>query len=171
MEFALVENIQRVDLNPIEEAEGYAILRGKYSFTQAKIASSVSKSRSEISNKMRLLKLPPIIKDSLRKGELSYGHARCLVAVKKSTEMIKIYYLIINQHLSVRATEQLINNSKKKKIIKTVISNDIKQLQTKLEESLDTTIIINMIKNYRGVIKISFQSIQHLKKLINNITK
>ena len=81
MEYALIENIQRVDLNPIEEAEGYAILRGKYNLSQEEIATKVSKSRSEISNKMRLLKLPPIIKKGLRKNNITYGHARALLSL------------------------------------------------------------------------------------------
>ncbi len=72
MEYALIENIQRVDLNPIEEAEGYAVLSGKYGLTHIKIAECVSKSRTEISNKLRLLKLPPNVKNSLRDGDIEY---------------------------------------------------------------------------------------------------
>ena len=91
MEYALIENIQRVNLNPIEEAEGYAILRGKHNLTQIKIAEHVSKSRSEIANKMRLLKLPPVIKDSLRAEEISYGHARALISLRKSGLLMEMH--------------------------------------------------------------------------------
>ena len=80
MEYALIENIQRVDLNAMEEAEGYAILSGKYSLTHAKIAEYVSKSRSEITNKLRLLKLPPTIQESLKQSQIEYGHARALLS-------------------------------------------------------------------------------------------
>ena len=124
VEYALIENIQRVNLNAIEEAEGYAILRGKYNLTQHDIADRVSKSRSEITNKMRLLKLPPLIKDSLRKNKISYGHARSLVALKKSTDMIKVFYLILQKNLSVRETERFITNkhfNKAKKILQLTI--------------------------------------------------
>ena len=89
MEYALIENIQRVDLNPIEEAEGYAILSGKYNFTHSVIAECVSKSRTEISNKLRLLNLPPKIKESLKNSEIEYGHARALLGLKESTKMIR----------------------------------------------------------------------------------
>ena len=108
MEYALIENIQRVDLNAIEEAEGYAILSGKHNLKQIEIAKRVSKSRTEISNKLRLLKLPPIIKDSLRNNQITYGHARALIAIKKSPKMIAIFYQIINNKLSVRDTEKII---------------------------------------------------------------
>ena len=111
MEYALIENIQRVDLNPIEEAEGYAILSGKHNLKQKEIAEKVSKSRTEISNKMRLLKLPPIIKDSLRNSEISYGHARALISIRESKKIISIFYQILNKKLSVRETEKIIQHS------------------------------------------------------------
>ena len=106
MEYALIENIQRINLNAVEEAEGYAILRGKYNFSQKDIALKVSKSRSEITNKMRLLKLPPIIKDSLRNNIISYGHARALLSIKESVKMIQLYYQILKKNLSVREAEK-----------------------------------------------------------------
>ena len=110
MEYALIENIQRVDLNAIEEAEGYAILSGKHNLKQREIAERVSKSRTEISNKLRLLKLPPIIKDSLRNNQITYGHARALITIKKSPKMIAIFYKIINNKLSVRDTEKIMKD-------------------------------------------------------------
>jgi ParB family chromosome partitioning protein len=94
MELALIENIQRDDLNAIEEAEGYAILSGKYNFTQEKIAQKVSKSRPEIANKLRLLKLPPIIQESLRNNEIDYGHARALLSFRESKIILKILLII-----------------------------------------------------------------------------
>jgi len=82
MEYALVENIQRVDLNPLEEAEGYAILSGKYDLSQEEIAKRVGKSRPSIANSLRLLKLPPEIKSSLKSGKISAGHARAILGLE-----------------------------------------------------------------------------------------
>ena len=123
MELALIENIQRVNLNPIEEAEGYAVLRGKYQFSQKEIAKKVSKSRTEIANKIRLLKLPPIIKDSLRENQISYGHARALIGIKESKTMIAIFYNIIKNKISVRETEKIIKAIQKNGITKVQTSN------------------------------------------------
>tara|TARA_B100000700_G_scaffold274190_1_gene319058 strand:- start:134 stop:985 length:852 start_codon:yes stop_codon:yes gene_type:complete len=172
MEYALIENIQRVNLNPIEEAEGYAILKGKYNLSQQNIARKVSKSRSEITNKLRLLKLPPIIKDSLRDNLISYGHARALLSIKKSIVMMQLYYKIINQNLSVRDTEKLIkliiqkenrsDNNKK--------SNKIQILEKKLKDRVDTDVSINLNKKKSGNIKIAFSSYKQLNEIIKILT-
>ena len=91
MELALIENIQRVDLNPIEEAEGYLVLSEKYNFSQNEIAKSVAKSRSEIANKMRLLKLPAIVKKGLLENKIFYAHARALLALPNEIKIKKAY--------------------------------------------------------------------------------
>ena len=104
MEYALIENVQRVDLNPLEEAEGYAILSGKYGLSQEKIASRVGKSRPVIANSLRLLKLPPEIKLSLKQGGISAGHARSILSLKKTNQMVTLYQKIINEKLNVRQT-------------------------------------------------------------------
>ena len=172
MEYALIENIQRVNLNAIEEAEGYAILRGKYKLSQQDIASKVSKSRAEIANKMRLLKLPPVIKDSLRNNIISYGHARSLLSIKESVKMIRLYYQIINNNLSVRDTEKLakVITQKKKRGSKNPKSDKIILLKNKLTTKLDTNISITINKKESGNIKIVFSSYEHLKKITKKIT-
>jgi len=172
MEYALIENIQRVNLNAIEEAEGYAILRGKYKLSQQDIAHKVSKSRAEIANKMRLLKLPPIIKDSLRNNIISYGHARSLLSIKESIKMIQLYYQIINNNLSVRDTEKLakVITQKKKKSFKNPKSDKIILLKNKLKTKLDTNISITLNKKESGNIKIVFSSYKHLKEITKKIT-
>ena len=172
MEYALIENIQRVDLNPIEEAEGYAILRGKYNLSQQNIADRVAKSRSEISNKLRLLKLPPIIKDSLRIQEISYGHARALLTIRESKKMISLYYTIIKKKYSVRKTEflakqYLLDSGKKKNILHHSINR--KKFITILENSLNTKVDIKLSKNYRGTIRFPFSSLADFKKLIKKL--
>ena len=171
MELALIENIQRVNLNAIEEAEGYAILRGKYNLTQNEIAKRVSKSRSEIANKIRLLKLPPLIKDGLRNYEITYGHARALITLKKSTDIIQIYYSIINKKLSVRETEKLINQQKDKKYKEIIIPQNLEKFKKKLFNYFDTRIELRVNKNNKGYIKINFSTINQLKKIINKIIK
>ena len=174
MEYALIENIQRVDLNPIEEAEGYAILSGKYSLTHKDISEKVSKSRTEISNKMRLLKLPPVVKDSLRKGQLSYGHARALLAIKESKKIIKVYYHIINQKLSVRQTEGLIKENSKKKSSsgpsQGVNSYRIDELENNLQNYLISKVKIKAINN-KGKIDIEFETIHELEDLVRKIVE
>ena len=172
MEYALIENIQRVDLNPIEEAEGYAILRGKYNLSQQNIADKVAKSRSEISNKLRLLKLPPIIKDSLRIQEISYGHARALITIRESKKMISLYYTIIKKKYSVRKTEflakqYLLDSGKKKNILHHSINR--KKFISILENSLNTKVDIKLNKNYRGTISFPFSSLADFKKLIKKL--
>ena len=170
MEYALIENIQRVNLNAVEEAEGYAILRGKYSFSQKDIALKVSKSRSEIANKMRLLKLPPIIKDSLRNNTISYGHARALLSIKESVKMIQLYYQIIKKNLSVRDAEKLAKGITQhtKKIVKP--HPNVEQLEIVLQKKLNTDVSIRINKKQSGKVSITFSSLKHLKNIIKRIT-
>ena len=171
MEYALIENIQRVDLNPIEEAEGYAILSGKHNLSHQDIANKVSKSRSEISNKLRLLKLPPVVKESLKKEELSYGHARALLAIKESKKIIKIFYSIINQKLSVRDTEKIIKNKPtKSQKSKSVNSYRIDELENKLQNYLSSKVKIKA-RNHKGSVDIEFETIEELEDLVRDITQ
>jgi len=173
MEYALIENIQRVDLNPIEEAEGYAILSGKYNFTHSVIAKCVSKSRTEISNKLRLLNLPPKIKESLKKSTIEYGHARALLSLKASTKMMKVFNHIIKSKLNVRQTEALIKKIKleKKSIIKPTTKKSIyNSAEIDLQDFLDTKVIIKK-KNNKGNLLIEFLSDDDLKRIIKKIKK
>ncbi len=172
MELALIENIQRVNLSPIEEAEGYAILSGKYNLTHKEIAIKISKSRSEISNKMRLLNLPPIIKDSIRSQHITYGHARALIALRNSSEIIQVYYHILNKKLSVRQTESLTKKyQQKQKNTKIVIPQNINTFQSQLEKHLQTKVNINIKSNKSGHIKINFLKLKELELLIKKIIK
>ena len=173
MEYALIENIQRDDLNSMEEAEGYAILSGKHNMTHQMIADKVSKSRTEISNKLRLLKLPPLVKESLRKQELNYGHARALLRLNESKKIIQIYYEIINENLSVRKTEALIKQytaKPKTKFIKNINSSKIDELEYKLRQSLQSKIEIYTTNN-KGSIRINFNTLKELEELVEKIIK
>ena len=104
MEYAIIENVQREGLNPLEESEGYAILSGKHGLSQEEISKKVGKSRSEIANTMRLMKLPPAIRNSLKlprnEGGISKGHARALLGLRESTKMNTLFQKIITENLS-----------------------------------------------------------------------
>tara|TARA_B100001750_G_C15386795_1_gene535326 strand:- start:30 stop:878 length:849 start_codon:yes stop_codon:yes gene_type:complete len=173
MEYALIENIQRVDLNPIEEAEGYAILSGKYHLTHELIAQSVSKSRTEVSNKLRLLKLPPIIKKALSNNEIEYGHSRALLGIKESTVMIRIFKQVIQKKLNVRQTESLIKNLhiKQKRKTKTDNQLDYSKYELELQSYLDSKTIIKNNGQKAGRVIINFSSKNELQKIIKKIKK
>ena len=115
MEYALIENIQRVDLDPIEEAEGYAILESKYGLTHKNIASKLGKKRSTITNALRLLKLPRDIKDSLISKKISSGHARAILSLKNLVQMKMVFKKILENNYSVRQTEELVKKGLFKK--------------------------------------------------------
>jgi len=164
MEYALVENIQRVDLNPIEKAEGYAILSGKYDLSQDEIAKRVGKSRPAIANALRLLKLPPEIKYSLNSGEISTGHALAILALRKSLQMMTLHQKVIREELSVRQTEALVkkysesfkNNLKVTEVVPK--PSELAQIENELISLLGTKVVINKNKNGKGKINIEFYS-------------
>ena len=120
---------------------------------------------------MRLLKLPPVIKDSLRDETISYGHARALIAIRKSKDMIMIYHRTINNNLSVREAEALVKQSINKAMPKQIKKKNVfLKITNKLSSIFDTTIKIKMNKKEKGMIQINFQSLKHLQELIKKIT-
>jgi len=167
MELALIENIQRVDLNAMEEAEAYFILINKYKQTQTDISKKVSKSRSEIANKMRLLKLPKIIQASIKKKEIDYGHARALLGISDEKNLLKTYRSILNKNLSVRQAEQL---SKSLKIINKKNTASLKKYTKQtiwLQNYLNTN--IKIIHGQKNKIIIEFSNDKKLDSIINKI--
>ena len=167
MEYALIENIQRVNLNPLEEAEGYLVLKEKYNFTQEKIALSVSKIRSEIANKLRLLNLPKIIRTGLLSNKIYYAHARSLLSIGNQKSMIAIYDKIIKNKLSIRQTENLIKGLKNKKIPRQT-SNNFLMEEKILNEKLKTKVVIQSNSKI-GKIKINFKNKKELQQIIKKI--
>ena len=170
MELALIENIQRVDLNPIEEAEGYLVLKEKYNFTQNQIAKSVSKSRSEISNKLRLLKLPKKIKEALLQNKIFYAHARSLLSINNISIMINIYNQIIKNKLNARQTETLVKQcqniipkTKDKKAYQFLKYEQV------LQNILNTSVIIQFNDKSKGNIKVQFKNKKELDSIIKRI--
>ena len=113
MELALIENLQRQDLNPVEEALGYQSLMSEYGMTQEETASSVGKSRPAVANALRLLNLNPQVLEMVRKGDLSAGHARAVLSLKNDRLQIQAAQKIVNLSLSVRQAEQLCKNMSK----------------------------------------------------------
>ena len=176
MEYALIENIQRVDLNPIEEAEGYAILCGKYNLAQGEIAKRVGKSRPTVANSLRLLKLPPEIKSALKSGDISAGHARAILGVRKSLQMMTLYQKVIRSGLNVRQTEELVKNiaesSKElQKIQKSVPRNsEIVQIENNLISKFGTKVIIQKKRGGKGKIQIEFYSDSDLQRILDILT-
>ena len=176
MEYALVENVQRVDLNPIEEAEAYAMLSGKFDLSHDEIAKRVGKNRSTIANSLRLLKLPPEIKSALRTGKISAGHARAILSIRKSLQMITLYKKVIRENLNVRQTETLskkyYDNSKSKSRIKKIVGRnpEIVQLENLLISLLGTKVIIQNNKKGRGKINIDFYNENDLQRILEILT-
>ena len=176
MEYALIENIQRVDLNPIEEAEGYAILCGKYNLAQEEIAKRVGKSRPAIANALRLLKLPPEIKSALKSGDISAGHARAILGVRKSFQMMILYQKVIRSGLNVRQTEELVKNisesSKElQKIQKSAPRNsEIVQIENNLISKFGTKVIIQKKRGGKGRIQNEFYSDSDLQRILDILT-
>ncbi len=175
LEIALIENIQREDLNAIEESEAYSILNTQFNMSHSAIAISVGKKRTTISNSLRLLNLPIEIKKSLRNNQISAGHARAILQLKSNSRMMKLWGKILEEDLSVRATEAIIkqskNNTIKKKIRIKRDSSNIISVQNKLIEILGTKIKIKAMKK-GGVIEISYFSnddLDRIVELINSI--
>ena len=172
LEMALVENIQRENLDPIEIALCYQRLIDEIMLTQDQMSVRVGKKRSTISNYLRLLKLDPIIQTGIRDGFISMGHGRTLVSIEEKEKQLKYYKKILSKSLSVRQTEKLIsNNESSSKKIKKVINtdffeNDIKRMTQKLKMGVKVSL---KTKN-KGSVLISFNNIEEYNKIIKKLT-
>jgi len=173
VEMALIENIQRENLNPIEEAEAYIYLNNRFKLSQEKIAKSVGKKRVTISNSLRLLTLPREIKESIRNGRLSAGHGRAILMMKTHNSMIGLWKKIIKGKMSVRAAEDWAKEktSKKLELRKKVIrkvSPQIKRLEDELISILGTKVRI-IYKKGSGSIEVSYFSDDDLERITEMI--
>ena len=170
MEIALIENIQRKDLNPIEEAIAYKSLINEYNLKQDELAKKMSKSRAAIANSMRLLKLAEDVQEMIINQELSMGHARALLAIEHEELQIDTAKTVIEKGLSVRETEKLVKNILKPKQIRMEIPPVDKavydQIQDRLKEVMGTKVSINPKKNGKGKIEIEYYSSEELERLI-----
>ena len=169
LEFAIVENVQRQDLNPIEEARGYQRLVDDFNYNQEKLSQFIGKSRSYIANSLRLLSLPEEVLLFVEKGNLSAGHARSLIGLNNSIDVAK---KIIQKKLSVRQSEVLVRQFRNKSF-KLISKKDpnILNLQKDLEEKTGLSVSINNKKNNSGTIVFEYRDLDQLDKLIYTIKK
>lgn len=170
LEMALVENIQRQDLDPIEIAMSYQRLMDEVKLTQDQMSQRVGKKRSTIANYLRLLKLDPIIQTGMRDGFIGMGHGRAMVNIRKLQDQLAIYERVISKKLSVRATEGLVNeysNPESKPRKNTVELPDFaKKGLNKISNFFGQNIAIKIGKNNKGTISIPFHSKEDYKRIL-----
>jgi len=167
LEFAIVENVQRIDLNIIEEAQGYQRLIDDFSYDQNKVAQFIGKSRSHVANCLRLLNLPIEVVDLIKNNKLSQGHAKILVGLENASFLAK---KIIEKRLSVRQAENLVKIFKTKKIPKFKVKDpNLKNLELNLSDKIGLNVLIKNNKNNTGSITLEYKNIEQLNKLIEVI--
>jgi len=173
LEMALVENIQREDLDPIEIGLSYRRLIEEINLTQDQLSDRVGKKRSTITNYMRLLKLDPIIQTGIRDGFVTMGHGRALLNVEDVKTQLDLYKQIVKKGLSVRATETLVRNAKNSSATTTTNYQPpfISQAASELETLFETSVTATANSQGKGVIKISFESQEQLQRILNKVKK
>lgn len=176
MEIALIENLQREDLNPIEEASAYQELMNQFELTQEELGKRVSKSRSQIGNALRLLKLEPKIQEFLVNKDLSYGHGRALLGLENEALRLELANRIMKEGLSVREVEKIIqtlNEPKKEKVSKLSLSDEYKiaceTMSKKMSEILKTKVSLKPKNQQKGKLEIEYYSKEALDRLIQMI--
>lgn len=174
LEVALIENIQREDLNPMELACAYSLLMERFDLTQEQVADKVGKSRSAVTNILRLLKLTPYVQEKLREDEITYGHARAILAVKDIKVQKQLTDLVIEKQLSVREIEKYIQNllsSKDKQETnkkKDIYNPFYREIQENLQKVLGTKVAISKGAK-KGKIEIEYYSDEELSRIIQII--
>lgn len=179
MELALIENLQRENLTPIEEAKGFGVLVDEYGMSQEEVSQVVGRSRSAVANSLRLLNLPKEVSDMVERGEISAGHGRTLLALGSEEEMINAAKQIYEKELSVRQTEKLVKaiNAEKDKAQKedkqkriSLKPSYFSEVELALTEYLGKKVTVTGSKNNEGgVLQIEFYSQDELKELANKL--
>ena len=171
LEIALVENIQREDLDPIEIGLSYQRLIEEINLTQDQLSIRVGKKRSTITNYMRLLKLDPIIQTGIRDNFISMGHGRALINIDSPKEQIKLYKIVVKKGLSVRETEALVRKSKDPKTSTASVYQPayIEQAAKELQGYFDTPVTVTSNGQGQGQLKINFESQEKLQHILNKI--
>ena len=171
-EFALVENLQRDDLNAIEEAEAYGRLADEFAYTQEQLAQRMGKARETIANSLRLLKLPLSVQHMVIRAELSMGHARTLLSLENPTLMEEAAQEVIQKKLSVRQTEALIRRMRQPALPTTHSKPTFAfaHFEQKLQDSLGTKVRFSPKTEEKGKIEIEYQSIEELHGLMQKLT-
>lgn len=163
---AIIENLQRSNLNPIEEAKAYRSLINELAYSHEELAKAMGKSRPYISNALRLLQLPQEIQTSIENGKLSQGHARALLAVEDTKKQLTIYHQVLTEKWSVRTLEKDFKNFQKTKIKKDI---HIKDKEKELEKSLGLPVTLRYHKNHSGTIQIHFSTEEDFNRIINKL--
>ncbi|MBU3091152.1 ParB/RepB/Spo0J family partition protein [Clostridium sp. CM028] len=169
LEISLIENIQREDLNPIEEAIAYKKLLTEFNLTQEEISKKVSKSRTAITNCMRLLNLDERVQDYIIDGVISEGHGRAILGISDRQLQYQIAQMVIDDNLNVRETERLVKNfgnEKPQKVVKN--ENDIyyKDIMNRLENRFGTKVLINSKNKNKGKIEIEYYSEEDFERIL-----
>jgi ParB family chromosome partitioning protein len=170
---ALIENIQREDLNPLEEAQAFKRLIEEFDLTHQQVADSVGRSRAAVSNMLRLLDLADPVKEQVNKGLLDMGHARALLALIRH-DQIEVAKIVVNRGLSVRETEQLVKKTlgaqDKGKVKAPVSDPDVTRLETRISEKLGAGVKIKPGKKGSGQLVISFNSSAELEGILEHLS-
>ena len=174
LELALLENLQREDLNAMEISLSYKRMMDELELTQEQVAENMGKDRSTVTNYVRLLKLPPDIQVAVRNGELSMGHARALINVDTVDRQLYIYHEIKNKALSVRQTESLVRNLYKqtdgvKKTAKSSIPQGFQKIEDNLASHFGTRVKLKASRNGSGQITIEYYSLDELNSILRKI--
>ncbi|MDR1982709.1 MAG: ParB/RepB/Spo0J family partition protein [Holosporaceae bacterium] len=165
LEVAILENIQRENLNPLEEAEAYRKLMDEFGHTQEELSGILGKSRSHISNTLRLLSLPDEVKDMIKVGQLTFGHARALVG---TDDTVSLANQVVNQALNVRQVEDLVKHRKNNQSNDNYIDPDILNLANQISSLVGLQSNIRLNKN-GGVIEINFNKLEELESFIRRL--
>lgn len=168
LELAIVENVQRADLNPVEEALGYNALIEEFGYTQADLGATIGKSRVHVTNTLRLLKLPEEVIDHVRTGRMSAGHARALITAADPGALAK---RVIADGLSVRATEKLAQSPHKRPAAKSAPAKDAdtRSLENELEARLGLKVDIRHKPDSKGEVRIVYRSLEQLEALCRKL--
>lgn len=175
MEVALIENLQREDLNAIEEALGYKALIEQYGYTQEQVAQRVGKSRPTVANALRMLSLPPAVEELVRQGKISSGHGRALLSLGSPQEMVEVADRVLRQGLSVREVEKLGQHHPKtpvKKAEEVERESYYREMELALREELARKVTIEGVKGRKkGVLSIEFYSREELNDIVERLAR
>jgi ParB family transcriptional regulator, chromosome partitioning protein len=169
LEIAIIENVQRADLNPVEEAMGYQQLIDSFDYTQQQLAESIGKSRSHIANTLRLMTLPPAVLERLQRGDLTAGHARALIA---TDDPVGLSQKIVALGLSVRQAEALARNKSQPTEdtpSETENNSDLKSIEKAISEALGLRVSVQSANGEKGKLIINFKTLDQFEELCNKL--
>ena len=174
----MIENVQRDDLNALEEALAYQELVDKFNLSHAKLAEQIGKSRTTITNSLRLLRLPETVQNLLLEDIITNGHAKALLGLETDWQIEELAYQIVEDNLSVRETEKLVNQRRNNKLLEPELSrneikklkqleNQIKKIESDLSNKFSSKVKISLNKDQKGQIKIKFANLDDLDRVLD----